>query len=101
MSLWSDPWKAPEAPDGFAAGLAIGMLETKRGDLLRAIQLRFCSSVPLDLAAAIRAMDDLDHLDRWLDAALTAPGLDSFRTMTDWADVSAQQTQRKQNSMFS
>jgi hypothetical protein len=98
MTSWNDPWKVPEAPDSFASGLAMGMLETKRRDLLRAIQLRFCSTVPNDLAATIRAMDDLDHLDRWLDVALTASGIDTFRAMTDWADSTAHQNRKKQNS---
>src|SRR5437870_2486349 len=47
---------------------------------------------PPKVAAAVRAMEDLDRLDRWLDAALTAPCLDIFRAMTTTADTSARIT---------
>lgn len=89
MPAWNDPWSNTVGPDGFAAGLAMGMLEAKRADVVRAIQLRFCTDVPSELSVVIRGMDNLDQLDRWLDAALTAPGIDAFRTMTSWADNSA------------
>lgn len=89
MAAWNDPWASHGAPDGFAAGLAMGMLEAKRGDVVRAIQLRFSESVPHDLTASIRNIDDLDRLDRWLDAAITASSIDTFRSMTEWADQAA------------
>lgn len=91
---WNDPWQAATPPSDFAAGLAMGMLETKRSDILRTIQLRFCTDLPIDLAAAIKAMDNLDDLDRWLDAALTASSLDAFRSTTTWADSAARKTAR-------
>lgn len=68
-------------PDGFAAGLTMGMLEAKRWSVLRALQLRFCRSAPSDLTASIRSIDDCDRLDVWYDAAITAPCLDTFRGM--------------------
>ena len=89
MSAWNnEPWAASGGTDGFAAGLAMGMLEAKRADVTRAIQLRFSETVPHDLTASIRNIEDLDRLDRWLDAAITASSIDVFRSMTDWADKS-------------
>lgn len=87
-SAWTEAWTAAP-PEGFAAGLSMGMLEAKRGDVLRAIHLRFRGIVPSDLSAAVRSMEDLDQLDRWFDAALTAPELDTFRSMASLSDAAA------------
>lgn len=93
MAAWhNDPWAATGGTDGFAAGLAMGMLEAKRADVARAIQLRFSETVPHDLTASIRNIDDLDRLDRWLDAAITAGSIDVFRSMTEWGDKSARRS---------
>jgi hypothetical protein len=78
----SDIWSGSvQQPEGFAAGLSMGMLEAKRWSVLRALQLRFRGLAPADLSASIRSMDDCDRLDVWYDAAVTAPCLDTFRGM--------------------
>ena len=76
--LWSG---SAQQPEGFAAGLSKGMLEAKRWGILRAIQLRFRGTVPSDLSASVRSIDDPDRLDTWYDAAITAPCVDTFRGM--------------------
>jgi hypothetical protein len=70
-------WKA----EGRAEGLALGMTEAKRTDVLRALLLRFQGHPPPDITAAVREMTDLDLLARWFDAAVTAPSLEAFRHM--------------------
>ena len=86
-AAWADPWDpSAEPPDGFAAGLSMGMLEAKRRDVLRTIQLRYRANVPSDMAAQVRSIDELDRLDRWLDAAITAPNYEVFRATVAWAD---------------
>jgi hypothetical protein len=69
--------------------MILGMLEARRDDLLRALLLRFQAPPPSDLAAAIRALDDLKCLGHWLDAALTAPTIDMFRTIVAGTDGGA------------
>jgi hypothetical protein len=69
--------------------MALGMLEARRADLMRALQLRFQSSPPAEWAAAVRSLDDLNRLSRWFDAALTAPSLDMFCAVVTAADVAA------------
>lgn len=65
--------------DGFAEGMALGMIEARRAAVLRGIQLRFGASAPPELAALIRGTKDLDLLGQWLDAMLLAPDLGAFR----------------------
>jgi hypothetical protein len=54
-------------------------VEQARADLLCALQLRFQTQVPADLATAIRTMTDLDELSRWFRASQTAGSLKEFR----------------------
>jgi hypothetical protein len=54
-------------------------IETTRALILRALELRFRTPVPADLAAMVAASNDLDELSRWLDHAVTADNLDAFR----------------------
>ena len=54
-------------------------LQVTRRNLLRVLELRFQTSVPPDLAAAVTETTDLNALGRWFDAALTADTLDDFR----------------------
>jgi hypothetical protein len=83
-----DSWStSPVSSDGFAAGLSMGMLEAKRGGLLRTLQLRFSGITPAEVAATIREMDDLDRLDRWIDHAVTASSLESFLTHVGASDA--------------
>jgi len=58
--------------------IAEGKVEGKAELLLRQVRLRF-GAVPPELEAAIRTATDPDQLDRWGDAAVTAPTLDAFR----------------------
>lgn len=56
-----------------------GRLETKRADLLRVLRVRFRAEAPSDVQAAIDGTNDLDILDRRLDAAIAASSLSDFR----------------------
>jgi len=57
-----------------------GRLEAKRADLLRVLRVRFRAEVPSDLRAAVEGTNDLNILDRWMDAAATAASLTDFRS---------------------
>jgi hypothetical protein len=50
-----------------------------REDIRRGIQARYRSELPDDLEAALARLADLDELNRWFDAMLTADTLDAFR----------------------
>lgn len=91
LSTWADPWAGGDGrpPGDFASGLTMGMLEAKRADLLRILQLRYRSVVPNEISAAVRTITDLDRLDRWLDTAITAPCLDTFRLVVSAMDGAA------------
>src|SRR5262245_48301546 len=73
--------------EGVAEGMALGMLQAHRADVLRALQLRFHAVPPAEVAAAVCALNDLDRLSRWFDAALTAPNLELFRAVTAATDA--------------
>jgi hypothetical protein len=73
-----EDWNVNESTLG-AALRRSAALETKRQDLLRALQLRYPPAVPADLSEAAAAITDLEELDRWFDAAVTAPSLEAFR----------------------
>lgn len=53
--------------------------EVLREKVQRALELRFRTSVPADLAAGLAAITELDELSRWFDASQTANSLDEFR----------------------
>ena len=53
-------------------------LQTRRADLLEALEIRF-RSVPEDLARLIAELTDRAALRRWFRAALQADSLDAFR----------------------
>lgn len=61
--------------------MAIGMLEARRADVLRAYQLRFQGSAAVGISAAVRTIEDLETLTRWLDAAITAPNPTMFEAL--------------------
>jgi hypothetical protein len=50
-----------------------------RRTILRALRLRFQREVPPDLATAIERLTDVNELERWFDASLTAASLEAFR----------------------
>ena len=54
-------------------------IERARRYVLRALEKRFQAPVPSDLVARIEALTDLDELDRWFDATLTAASVEAFR----------------------
>jgi hypothetical protein len=56
-----------------------GALETKRADLIHALEFRLRVTIPPELRNAIDGTNDLDILSRWFDAALGAQTLDEFR----------------------
>src|SRR5205823_1570116 len=82
-----EAWRSEGRAEGRAEGMILGMLEARRADLLRALLLRFQAPPPADLAAAARALEDLNCLTHWLDAALTAASLDMFRTIVAGTDL--------------
>jgi hypothetical protein len=71
-------WKSEGRAEGFAEGMALGMLEARRQAIARAVQLRFMTAVPFELAAALRQMTEPERLAKWFDAVLTAPTLEAF-----------------------
>jgi hypothetical protein len=56
-----------------------GMAEAKVAALLRFLTKRFHGTPPSDLEAIIRATDDLEKLDVWIDASGDAGDLEEFR----------------------
>jgi hypothetical protein len=63
-------WQAEALAEGEARGRAAAVIKV--------LEARF-TSVPQDLADAIRATTDLGTLDRWLPLAVQADSLDTFR----------------------
>ncbi len=53
--------------------------QIRQEDLVRALELRFGSPIPEDLARAIKRLKDLEELSRWFDASQTVGSLDEFR----------------------
>jgi hypothetical protein len=73
--------RTSEVIDGWRAeGRAEGLVQARRADVLRLLQLRFKVPIPADLAAEIGALNDPDELTRWLDSAAIAGSLEAFRT---------------------
>jgi hypothetical protein len=62
-------------------GLVRGRAEAKVEALLRVLHKRTQEAVPTDVQEAIRATEDFDQLDRWLDAAAEASSLAEFRRL--------------------
>jgi hypothetical protein len=62
-----------------AQARAEAQAETKRDDLIRALQVRFQSPLPADLTATLSEEKDLETLSRWFDLALTAASLEAFQ----------------------
>ena len=56
-----------------------GRLEAKRDAMLKVLRRHFPPEVPADLTQIIQQQTDLDALERWFDAALTALSLEAFR----------------------
>lgn len=56
-----------------------GEVDRLRAVVLRAMELRYRTAVPPDLAAVVRGMADLDELSRWFDATQTCDSLEAFR----------------------
>jgi hypothetical protein len=63
-----------------ARGEQKGELKRARADLLRALQSRLGTPAPEPIRLAIEGTNDLGILDRWFDAALTAPSWSDFQT---------------------
>jgi hypothetical protein len=59
---------------------AEGQLQASRAKLLRVLQFRFGTDLPVDLQQAVEGQSDPTTLDRWFDLALAATSLDHFRT---------------------
>ncbi len=70
-------WKSEGRVEGFAEGLAAGLIEARRDDLLKLLRVTF-HQLPPELTAAVRGANDLSALSRWFDAALAAPTLEGF-----------------------
>lgn len=76
-------WQAQARKEGRQQGWQEGRVEghqkVRRASIQRAIELRFRTSVPPDLADAVMQLTDLDELSRWFDASVTCDSLDAFR----------------------
>ncbi len=70
-------WKSEGRMEGFAEGLAAGLVEARRDDLMKVLRVKF-HQLPPELSAAVRGSSDLTALSRWFDAALAAPTLEGF-----------------------
>jgi hypothetical protein len=82
--MFGKSWNSQEPQeDRFAEGLAMGMLEARREDLLRVLALRFPGAPLHELTAFIRTATDLDGLSRWFDAAVLAASPEIFRAMVE------------------
>ena len=60
-------------------GIDLGVLRTRREDLLDAVKLRLEDPVPETIRLAIQGTNDLDTLIRWYRAALTLDSIADFR----------------------
>jgi hypothetical protein len=79
VAEWKAEGRAEGKAEGRAEGRAEGIAKTRRGDLLRLLELKFRATVPADLMSAVETQTDLDVLARWFDAAVLADSLDAFR----------------------
>jgi hypothetical protein len=64
-----------------AAAAKRARTDAKAEDVLRVLRKRTQSAVPADVEQAIRATEDFDQLDRWIDAAAEASSLAEFRRL--------------------
>jgi hypothetical protein len=87
-------WKTQGRVEGLAEGMALGMQEARRADLLKVLHIRF-PGIPYDVTTCVRGMTDLDQLGRWFEAALIAPSVDQFRTMAADADGVAEHKKQR------
>jgi hypothetical protein len=79
VSLQVLEWQAKARQEGRKEGWQEGEIAKAHADLMRILELRFGSPLPMGLASEIAAQRDLDVLNRWLDATITSPDLDAFR----------------------
>src|SRR4029077_20958072 len=90
-------WK--QALEGWNMEQSMQVLEwqaqAKADYLLRVLGKRFAPGATPDLEQVIRATNDVDQLDHWLDAALDAATLTAFRRK---AGLAAQNGGRRQTS---
>jgi hypothetical protein len=75
---WQQEARTEALAEGEAKGEAIGEAKGRAAAVVKVLEARF-TSVPKDLADAIRATTGLDTLDRWLPLAVQADSLDAFR----------------------
>jgi hypothetical protein len=84
-----DVWKATlqewnmiesqQVLEWMAEGEAKGERQGKVDTLLRQLRKKFPPGAPAELGATVRACQDAEQLDRWLDAIVVAATLDDFR----------------------
>jgi flagellar biosynthesis/type III secretory pathway protein FliH len=72
-------WQAEALQRGLAEGEARGEAKAKAEAVIGALRLRFGKKLPKKLQQAIAQTTALDQLNRWFEAAITAPSLDAFR----------------------
>jgi hypothetical protein len=65
--------------EGKIEGRTEGMAEAKVDALLKILTNRFQPALPKDLEASIRATDDIEKLDSWVNSSLKASDLQDFR----------------------
>ena len=73
-------WKSEGRAEGMAEGMAMGMCEARREDLMKLLRNKY-TTVPPELASAVRGATNLDALTQWFDAALAAPTLEAFAVL--------------------
>ena len=56
--------------------------EGKAEDVLHVLRKRLSAALPADVEQTIRGTRDMDQLNRWFDAALSAPTLAAFRRLS-------------------
>jgi hypothetical protein len=70
-------------------------VEELQGVILRAIELRFRTRVPADVAATISASNDLEELSRWFEATQPRDSLDAFRAAVGQRSISSRRSIRE------
>ncbi len=68
-------WQEQARQEGLMEGQVIG----QQAALVHVLEKRFQTVLPADLADAISRMTDLEQMLAWLDAAVAADSLDTFR----------------------
>jgi len=72
-------WQAEARAAGKIEGKIEGKAQGKAENVVTALRLRFGKKLTKKLQQTIMQCTDLDCLNQWFEAAVTAPSLDAFR----------------------